>query len=302
MYSEITKIVQANYPIGYIYDITKTKYGSGNTYIISSSKGKFLAKKNERADFVRIYNRVQNVLSNAGFNMSVIIHTKADCLYSSDDLVLYEFIEGATIDKLSYNQMKNAIKYMNSFNKTLSKIPFAEDEIECKNHWDKAKSLDFILNDFEECYLNNSNFLDKEIIQSAISALRNHSSSITELGRQLIHSDLGADNFLFKADEVYAVIDFTPEYGNELYSLAQFTYWTVLWQDCTVSRETIEQNIVIQYIDENEKNIDIFFLLLLKAALYRFIAPFIDIRVNSNSDYTKLEKRTKIIDAVKRML
>jgi hypothetical protein len=134
MYSEITELIKENYAIGDILNIKIVEFGSGNTYIVSADKGEFIAKRNEREDFVLICNKVHRELSSKGFNVSAILPTKYNNLFSFGGLVLYEFMQGTTFRKLNSYQMENAIKYMKKYNFALKGIPFTNGETEQKNH------------------------------------------------------------------------------------------------------------------------------------------------------------------------
>ena len=87
--------------------------------------------------------------------------------------------------------------------------------------------------------------------------------------KQLIHSDLGPDNFLFNGDDVYSIIDFTPEYENEIYSLCQFCYWNYFW--ISIENEQLINDCLKIYYQRNASEVEkkIFNIFMVKAALFR---------------------------------
>lgn len=303
MISKILKMIEENYSLKNISYIKATEFGSGNTFIVSAENSKYIAKINERPDYVLVYNTVQQVLTENEINSSKIITTDSGSLLVNNHFALYSYVQGETFDELNDTQITNAIKYLKSYNEIIRGIPFTNDKIECKNNWDIAKSLTFIIYEFEDKHLNDSNLpiQQKIIINSAINIIKESFLLLDNQHCQLIHSDLGADNFLFHQNEVVSIIDFTPDYKNHIYSLCQFTYWNALWRDLTVTKDDITKKIFMPY-GTQIKYQDVFYLMLLQAALYRFIAPFIDMCNRQCQDFSVLDKRIQIIDKVMRMV
>ena len=299
---ELYEIIRSNYDIEPIIKIEKTKNGSGNTYFIETIGEKYIAKVNERMDFVYVYDKVQNILKQMDFLQSSIIKSNNGEIMTSEGIVLYQVIDGENYTTLSKNQSKNAIKYIREYNKALRLVPFNNEELEIKNHWDKAKSMYFIINDFPN-YLNalEIGIENKKNIYDVISILSNNMTKVIEAKKQLIHSDLGADNFIFKKDKVISVIDFTPEYNHELYSLCQFIYWNYLWNAENINIEAIDNYFRLYNFDDNfntEK--ELFNLMLLNSALYRLAGPLIDSFNRSIKDYSRFKKRFFILSELLR--
>lgn len=293
---EIIKILNDNYKLNTIINIEKTERGSGNTYNVETKQNKYIAKLNERRDFVDIYKKVQTILEKEGFVSSRIIKTKYDRYMTRQGIVLYEYIYGNFYNRLSKIQIEKTIKYIRRYNKALRLVPFSKNEIDIKNYWDKSKSIDFMVNNFY-LYFKETNIFSKykKDINMSLSMLVENRDKFRKLKKQLIHSDLGADNFIYNKDEVKAIIDFTPDYNHEIYSLCQFVYWNYLW-DCQNLKWSNIYNFLEIYNLNSTKKIkkEIFNLLLVYAALYRIIATFM-IKFHGNKDYSTLEKRFFIL-------
>jgi len=213
---KLHEIIEKNYNIGAIAKIEKTTNGSGNTYMIETNVGKYIAKVNERIDFVSIYNKVERALNSLGFIQSCIIKTTKNKIMASEGVVLYEYINGENHLVLSEAQSNNAIKYMKEYNKALKMVPFNKEEISVINYWDKARSLDFIIRELPT--LTNKlqlEEIDRKNICETINILTNNKLALEKQGKQLIHSDLGADNFIFQGNEVISIIDFTPDNNHD---------------------------------------------------------------------------------------
>lgn len=294
---ELHKIISENYSFKSIIEIKKTKNGSGNTYFIETKQEKYVVKINERIDFVNIYDKVQSILNQMDLLQSRIIKTNEGMLMTSEEIVLYEFIDGNNYNTLSKNQFENAIKYIKKYNEALKLVPFKNEEIALKNHWDRARSVEFIIDEFPK-YLHELeiNYEYKENIYNAISILSKNKGKMSDSNKQLIHSDLGADNFIFKNYEMISIIDFTPEYNHELYSLCQFIYWNYLWDNSNINKDEINNCFNIYNFDGNiDIEIDFFYLLLINAVLYRIVGPLMDMFNKNIKDYSRLKKRFVIL-------
>ncbi len=227
---------------------------------------------------------------------SKIIKAKHGLNITTEGIVLYEFIDGDIYKSLNQLQLQNAVKYIKKCNEALKTVPFNKDEIKARNHWDQARSIGFITEEFPK-YLPEMNIEseDKRNISEAIRILTENNEKIAALQCQLIHADLGPDNIIFKGDEVISIIDFTPAYGHELYSLCQFIYWTYLWGNQSYHKEEIAEFYRLYSFNNIGDEMEIFDLLLLKAVLYRIIGPFLDMLNKNDIDYDGLTKRFTIL-------
>jgi Ser/Thr protein kinase RdoA (MazF antagonist) len=290
---EIIDIIQNNYSVGLVIQIRKTEHGSGNTFLVETKLAKYIAKTNERIDFLRIYDQVQDILNQQNLLQSKLIRTNQGFLATPEGLALYEYISGDTYQVLSKSQCENALKYIRRYNEALKAVPFSENCLDNKNHWDQAKSIDFIIDQFPG-YLSSLNVEveAKQNIAAAIEILSENKTKITTLQRQLIHSDLGSDNFIFQGDQVISIIDFTPEYSPEIYSLCQFIYWNYLWVNRNNDQAEINRYLKIYNLNAQQyMEMELFSLLMIKAALYRIIGPLIDLIHQDIKDYHQLQKR-----------
>lgn len=299
----LSQILVRNYNIEPIIKIEKTENGSGNTYFVESELGKYIAKTNERIDFVNIYDKVQLELNGNNILQSKIIRTNEDMVITEEGLVLYEFINGNNSKTLNEKQLINAIKYIAKYNEALRRVPFNEEEIEFKNHWDSARSIDFITNEFPNHLIEaDIDIENKKNIYDAIEISSKNKEKMLKQNKQLIHSDLGPDNFMIKNDEIISIIDFTPEYNHELYSLCQFIYWNYLWDNQSINKEQINSYLRIYNNNDNQKDeITILYLLLIRTALYRIIGRLMEMLKKNIEDYTTLKRRFKILGELLRV-
>lgn len=294
---ELHAIIEANYNLNSIMKIEKTKNGSGNAFLVETKNEKYIAKTNERADFLHIYEKVQNKLNQLNLLQSRIIKTNNSEVMTSEGIALYEFIDGDNYDKLSKMQCESAIKYINEYNKALSFVPFKKEELIIKNNWDKAKSIDFIVNEFPNILTElELEIQDKKNIYEVINILSKNREKMSKQKKQLVHSDLGADNFIYINNKVISIIDFTPEYNYELYSLCQFIYWDYLWYAPNINVCEIDNYLRVYNLSDIDIEYNIFYIILLNSALYRIVGPLLDMFDKNIKDYNGLKKRFSIID------
>jgi hypothetical protein len=280
-----------NYNINPVINVTKTTNGSGKTFCIETHEDKYIAKTTERLDFISLYDRIQPILSEKGFIQSKIIRTKTDELMTPEFIVLYSFLPGENYKKLNERQIINAVHYMRDYNSALSAVSFLPAEIKNENHWDKAKSIAFLVNDFKYAHLDLERN-DDEGLNEAIQILRENLSLLGDAKKQLVHSDLGADNFMFQGDNVFSIIDFTPEYENEIYALCQFCYWVYFWPE--TNNPVLLDNWLEIYHQKSVSKYErkLFYTLLIKASLFRAAGVLLS---ENEINFQSLNKRITIL-------
>ncbi len=88
-------------------------------------------------------------------------------------------------------------------------------------------------------------------------------------------------------------IDFTPDHEHELYSLAQFLYWTRFYPDADASLGGIQSALLVYYQDAAaaEANLELLLLYLLKASLFRVVGPLLQMQESGAINSQRLNKR-----------
>lgn len=299
---DIVKLVKLYYQIGSLVAVKKTVFGSGNTFLIETETDNYVAKLNNKANEIEIYNRVQKQLLLSGINQPGIILTKSKKLIAPHGLVLYEYIQGDTFASFDKDMEKKALRYLFRYNQELKKVQIDECELMVQNDWDRIRSLDYICNEVPQRIIDLKIDQEwKEVLLDGIEVLIKHKGQLGKLHKQIIHSDLGADNFLVLDDEICAVIDFTLEINHELYSLAHFIYWNYMWSANELEKKVIDHYFNNYYGQINNSNKD-FYLLLLRASIFRVLGPLFNISHSKTPDYTKLSKRIELVKWIKKVL
>ncbi|WBW95130.1 phosphotransferase [Oceanirhabdus sp. W0125-5] len=301
---DIKNLVKEHYEIGLITDIKKTTFGSGNTFIIETENEKYIAKVNNKANEIKIYNDIQKLVSLSGIKQPRVILTKYKELITPFGLVLYEYINGETLAEFDDQTELKALNYMFKYNQELKKIHIEENEFQIENDWDRIKSLDYVCNEVPKRISDlNIEPKFKEELLSGISVLSKYKIFLDNMDKQIIHSDLGADNFLVSNREICAIIDFSPEINNELYSLAHFTYWNYMWRAEKFEKKVINGYLDNYYEQNNSKNHkQEFYLLLLQASIFRVLGPLFEISRSKSQDFSRLDKRMELMRWIKKEL
>lgn len=238
-----------------------------------------------------IYDKIEPILTGLGYFQAKIVRTVKNELMTPQNAVLYSFLRGEVYETLTISQIKNAVKYLSRFNSDLANVPFAPAEIREQNSWDKAKSLDYLINEFDyrQFSIEQSNIT---LITKSIQILENNMDTLLAAPKQLIHSDLGPDNFIFENDNVSSIIDFTPEYENELYSLSQFCYWNCYWT--SIENEQLAGELLKTYYQRDVLNAEkeLFNMFMIKSALFRVAGPLMAGNTNLNKRFDILRRAT----------
>ncbi len=301
---DIKKIIDKHYQIGLIKDTHKTVYGSGNTFVVVTDEGRYIAKLQNKVYEIALYDRVQNSLQMGSIKHPKIIHTVYGNLISPEGLVLFEYINGKTHRFFNGSLENKAIEAIYEYNQHLKMVSYNISEFSIDNDWDRIKYLNYICEESVKRIIElQIDASQKDILLECIDILSREMSQIQRLEKQIIHSDLGADNFIVENNEIKAIIDFTPDINNELYSVAQFVYWNYLWRTDQPKRSSINKYLEQYYKNNKRKcNYHDFHLLLLNASVYRILGPMFQISESEEKDYSVLIKRFDIASWIKEEL
>lgn len=273
---------------------------SNPCYHIVTTGTSFVFKQVDRLDFLKVYHKVQNVFNNKGLVQGKLIPTKEHELMSRTGFSLIEYVPGEALEKYNDEQFWSIIKYLYKYNQILREVPFKATELEEVNNWDKLKSVEFMCHKVEEI-LNQFELEEKTqfLLRSAKKALSDHTDYFNRNNKQLIHSDLGPGNIVFcDKNKIQTIIDFTPEYENELYALSQFLYWTCLWEFSeSTSLNRIRSTLKVYFNNDVQQEIsEGLFPYLLKACLFRIMGPILNDTQIGVLNMSKIQKRMKALE------
>ncbi|WP_282940225.1 phosphotransferase [Paenibacillus sp. RC67] len=269
---DIRELLRRDYAIDALVEVYPM--GRNDCYLVITESQQFVCKKVGRFDFVQIYNKVQRVLDADCLRQAKLIPTVNGDLLSSNAWCLLEYIPGDAPEHYDDEQFTSTVIYIHEYNRCLTKVPFQPEEIQTLNSWDRVKSVQWMSRHLEsiieQCQFDSA---AQALIRNAGKLLSEYLDFFHLTPKQLIHADLGPGNVIFYENQIVSIIDFTPEYENELYSLSQFLYWTCLYhvrQSSSVKR--INEALAL-YAASSEQakpyDPDDLFAYLLKSALFR---------------------------------
>lgn len=274
---------------------------SNPCYQIVTTDTSYVLKQVDRLDFLKTYHKVQNVLNSKGLIQGRLIPTRENELMSKTGYSLIEYVPGEALEKYNDEQFFSIIKYLYKYNQILREVPFEATELEEVNHWDKVKSVVFMCHKVEEI-LNQFELEEKSkfLLKSAKKTLLDHADYFNRNNKQLIHSDLGPGNIVFCDNKIQTIIDFTPEYENELYALSQFLYWTCLWDFSeSTSLVRIRSTLKVYLNDDVPQEIsEGLFPYLLKACMFRIMGPILNDTQNGVLNMSKIQKRMTALETL----
>jgi len=215
---------------------------------------------------------------------------------TNNSFVLFEFIDGETFIRFDEEMTLIAIKKIKELSDSL-KLINKEINFKIENDWDKIRENKFLLDDASERIIT----LDiseewKELILECINYLKENSEVLNSETYQLVHIDLGPDNFLVKDKNIISILDFSPANNLELMSLAHFIYWNYFWFEIAFSKEKLNEYLRVYFggicSDETEKILEISLVI---ACLYRVIGLLLDMENQGSISISRLEKRINIL-------
>lgn len=294
-----SNIISSNYNISNIISLHEPKQGSNDTYIIVTDNNKYVLKKNQREDFLKIQNLINKNLSCKEVKINKIIPTSNNKLITKEKYALYEYLGGNVYNLLTDEQIDKAIEYIAIFNRCLKSIKLDDIKLLYLNVWDKARSIEYITNTFiDEVSLVRLPLEYFVRLKEIVLFLNNNSSQLSLLDKQLIHSDLGPGNILYdEDDQVVGIIDFTPDIDSEFYSFSQFLYWNYLWNNSKINYTDLKKLFErYSFYSRNQISNELNMLLLIKASISRLIGKLLYQIEIDNLNHKSINKRINIVN------
>lgn len=300
MNMSIEEILKNEYDLRKIWEL-RDMSASSPCYQVATSEASYMLKQVDRSDFLKIYHKAQKVLTENGLIQGRLIPTRENKLMSSAGYSLTEYVLGEAIETYNDKQFYAIVSYLRKYHQILRQVPFEETEIEEKNAWDKVKSVVFLCDQVDEI-VKQFELEEKQrfLLRSAQKVLSDYMDDFNRNPKQLIHSDVGPGNVVFCGNKIQTIIDFTPEYENELYALSQFLYWTYLWEfSGTASLDRIRSTLKIYLNGEvTEEFSEGLFPYLVKACMVRLMGPMLNDAQTGVFRSSKIRKRMRALETL----
>lgn len=300
MNMSIEEILKNEYDVREIWEL-RDMSTSSPCYQVVTSEASYMLKQVDRSDFLRIYHKCQKVLSDNGLIQGRLIPTQKNELMSIAGYSLMEYVPGEALETYNDEQFYAIIRYLHKYHQILRQVPFEETEIEEVNYWDKVKSVVFLCDKVDEI-LKQFELEEKHkfLLKSAQKALSDYMDDFNRNPKQLIHSDVGPGNVVFCGNKIQTIIDFTPEYENELYALSQFLYWTCLWEFSeSTSLDRIRSTLKVYCnVEVPQEFTEGLFPYLVKACMVRLMGPILNDAQTGVFRSSKIRKRMRALETL----
>jgi len=277
----IREVLSSHYDIGEITAIRDTSKSNPSSLVVTTSD-KYILKQVGRPDFVEIYDKAQRVLTDHGLHHGEVIRTEDGSLMTPGGFALLTYMPGDALDEdYSDEEFRSAVAFLRRYNEALTKVPFVPSELATVNNWDRVRSVQFMVDSIgpiiSRCSLDDS---AEALLRSAARVLLENSDFLRFAPKQLVHAD-PAGNIIFVDGVAQATIDFTPDYDHELYSLAQYLYWTCLWRsEGPRASEQVAQALNTYNDSGSERHeypLEVLSVYLVKAAMARLVGSTLEI-------------------------
>lgn len=287
--------IQRYYDVGRVHSIAQTDHNG--VWMLDTTHGRFVAKLGQREDHLRLHFQAQQALQDHGLHCNHVVPTAEDALLTPKGLAIFTWVPGESIQALDASRCDAVFTYLPAYFRALAAVPCVEGDFCRRNGWDDAQSLDYLLKQFPLQLADMPlTEVDRAVLAGAVDRLRIEQIRLQTLQRQLIHADLGPDNFLFDGSQVTAVIDFTPAYDCPLYAVAQFVYWNDLYPNpCTPRNVLLER---LHAFAPGAWSDGLMMAMLLRATLYRAAGPLLEMAHAGDVHQTRLRPRIECIRAL----
>ncbi len=227
---QILDTIIREFDIGDFVDYDPAHDPSCETGRLTTSRGVYFIKPGMEERELVLYSDVEKSLNESGVRQAEIFRTQSGSYLSSTGYAVFEFLDGSSLENPSTDQFDSFIEYFARYNLALAEIQVPDWVQTLKNPWDKADSIDWLLDSFPSLrpFLELTP-LTENAIDAALEFLDLNRDSLAESPKQLTHGDAGPGNILYRDSNVVAVIDFTPYLESHLYSLCVSLYWHCLY-------------------------------------------------------------------------
>lgn len=250
-----------------------TKHPSKEVWLIKTDDEVYVLKDNQRFDYLQVENEANKYLYKSHITTREIIKNTSGYLCTGQ-FALFTYVPGSYKDSFSLDEIESSLVFLAEYNKALRNVPYME--LDVISELDEVKDLNYLVNELpnkiDRFLITDDN---KELLKSAVNVLKDNYLELKKLPKQLIHADLGADNFLFYKNYIYSIVDFTPDYDSEEFTLAQYIYWCIYHSD-NWNHDKIDIIKSIYLAKSGLKDDGLLYPLLIKAALLRIVPNLLE--------------------------
>jgi Ser/Thr protein kinase RdoA (MazF antagonist) len=212
----------AEYGVGELLRSDTLPAGNPAARKVTTSRGVFVLKPAYRRGDVELQVQVAARLTGRGIRQPEVMLTTAGAPVCGHGYVLLEWLPGSVPADPTPAQATAAMRHVADYHAALGEagLGYRPDS---NSLWVRVADPDFLVGRLPGLLARYA--LADDDTGVAIRYLGRHKAGLAALPRQLVHGDIGPDNFLMDGDDVVSLIDFTPHWDSVLFGASTALYW-----------------------------------------------------------------------------
>jgi Ser/Thr protein kinase RdoA (MazF antagonist) len=193
---------------------------------LRSTAGDFVVKPTGPGEDMDLSARAAAALGAAGLRAQVPLRSKTGLLVSESGFCVLGYLPGQVCLRPSRTQTMATMRYLAGYHAALADVPVPGAAAGAGTIWTQVASAEYLIQRLPGLFDRfGPRTGGQRLVATALGQVETSLPLIRTLRRQLVHGDIGPDNVLMDADEVVAVIDFTPHFQPALFAVATAAYW-----------------------------------------------------------------------------
>lgn len=230
----------AEYDIGQLLTVQPLPSGNPAACKITTSRGVFLLKPVYRQGDLELQAQVAPLLTARGIRQPEVLPTATGQLACSAGYALLEWLPGSALTEPTPAQAAAAMRHVADYHLALGEIGLSYRP-DATSLWVRVTDPGFLV-DILPDLLARCGLADEDT-DLAIRYLGQSRLGLEALPSQLVHGDIGPDNFLMDGDAVVSLIDFTPHWDSVLFAASTALYWFHVYGSPSVTRDQLTASL-----------------------------------------------------------
>jgi Ser/Thr protein kinase RdoA (MazF antagonist) len=228
--------VLAEYDVGELQHAEPLMYGNPAARKVTTSRGVYLLKPVYRRGDVELQAQVARLLTARGIQQQAVLPTATGQFVCSTGYALLAWVAGSVLTDPTPAQVAAAMRHVGDYHVALGEagVGYQPDETSL---WVRVADTEFLV-DRLPGLLEHHELADADT-GFAIRYLDRSRADLAALPRQLVHGDIGPDNFVMNGDTVVSLIDFTPHWDSLLFAASTALYWFHVHGSASVARQQL---------------------------------------------------------------
>jgi homoserine kinase type II len=295
------RAVLTEYSVGEVIAAGPVPAGSDLARRVVTGRGSYLLKPAYRQADVELQAEVATLLTARGIRQPRLEPTRSGGYVTRSGYFLQELLPGVSPTRPTPAQTTAAMRHVAAYHLALGELPVSY-EPDRGSLWVRVTDPDFLLAELPGLLARNG--LADRAPGLALDYLRRSQAGLAALPRQIVHGDIGPDNFLMTGDEVIALVDFTPHLQPVLFAAATALYWFHVYGQPHVGPDQLRANMatMAEVRPWTDAELALWPAALVLEALRRLATPLELAREHAAAVGPRLGERLAAAEAVARLL